>query len=100
MQLFGDQVDDRKGMLLGGETLGESVGRENGEPSGSMSRARARASQSLLARLIKLHMGGYSPEEIAVQVLTTDPENFVFRAALLVEIILHYARRGTKERTL
>jgi hypothetical protein len=29
-----------------------------------------------------------------------EPENLVLRAALIVEIILHYARRGTKERTL
>ena len=87
-------------MPRGRETLGETVGRENGEPPESMNLDRARASRALLARLIKLHIAGHSPEEIAVQVLTTDPENFMFRAALLVEIILDYARPGTKERTL
>ena len=45
-------------------------------------------------------MAGHSPEEIAVQVLTTEPENVVFRAALMIEIILHYAHRCTEERAL
>jgi hypothetical protein len=49
---------------------------------------------------MKLHMAGRSPEEIAVQVLTTEPENVVFRAALMIEIILHDARRAMEERAL
>ena len=65
-----------------------------------MNRVRERASQALLTRLMKLHMSGPSPEEIAVQVLTTESENVVYRAALMIEIILHYARRCTEERAL
>ena len=49
---------------------------------------------------MKLHMSGPSPEEIAVQVLTTESENVVFRAALMIEIILHYVRRAMEERAL
>ena len=49
---------------------------------------------------MKLHMSGPSPEEIAVQVLTTESENVVFRAALMIEIILHDARRAMEERAL
>jgi hypothetical protein len=48
---------------------------------------------------MELARAGRSPEEIAVQMLTTDRENLAFRAAFLVEIILHDARRSTKERT-
>jgi hypothetical protein len=65
-----------------------------------MDRDRERASQALLTRIMKLHMAGRSPEEIAVQVLTTEPENVVFRAALMIEIILHDARRAMEERAL
>jgi hypothetical protein len=63
-------------------------------------RDHERASQALLTRIMKLHMAGRSPEEIAVQVLTTEPENVVFRAALMIEIILHDARRAMEERAL
>ncbi|MGD0921520.1 MAG: hypothetical protein ABSA70_07125 [Terriglobia bacterium] len=58
----------------------------------------ARASQTLLTRIMELHIAGRSAEEIATQVLTTEPENAMFRAAMLVEIILHYARRFPEER--
>jgi hypothetical protein len=47
---------------------------------------------------MELHIAGRSPEEIATQVLTTEPENAMFRGAMLVEIILHYARRCTEEK--
>jgi hypothetical protein len=100
MYLFGDQADERKGATLGGETRGESVDRGPGERPESKNGDRTRASQALLARIMELDKVGRSPEEIATQVLTTEPENLVFRAALLVEIMLDYARRGTEERAL
>jgi hypothetical protein len=100
MSLIANQIEERNEVPLGGETLGESVGCEDGNPPQFMNRVRARASQALLSRLMELHMAGYSPEEIAEQVLTTEPENVVFRAAIMIEIILHYAHRAAKERTL
>jgi hypothetical protein len=63
-----------------------------------MDRNHAQASQTLLTRIMELHIAGRSPEEIATQVLTTEPENAMFRAAMLGEIILHYARRCTEEK--
>jgi len=59
----------------------------------------APASQPLLTRIVELHRAGRSAEEIATQVLTSEPENAMFRAARLVEIVLHYARRGPGEET-
>jgi hypothetical protein len=47
---------------------------------------------------MELHMAGRTPEEIATQVLTTEPENAMFRAAMLVEIILHHARSCAEEK--
>ncbi len=58
----------------------------------------ARASQTLLTRILELHASGRTAEEIAAQVLTTEPENAIFRAAMLVEIILHSARRCPEEK--
>lgn len=57
------------------------------------------ACQTLLARVLDLHAAGHSAEEIARQVLTTEPENAIFRAAMLVEIILQYARGAREEET-
>jgi 16S rRNA C1402 N4-methylase RsmH len=63
-----------------------------------MDRNHAQASQTLLTRILELHTSGRTADEIATQVLTTEPENAMFRAAMLVEIILHYARRCTEEK--
>jgi hypothetical protein len=63
-----------------------------------MDRNHAQPSQTLLTRIMELHIAGRSAEEIATQVLTTEPENAMFRAAMLVEIILHYAGRFPEER--
>lgn len=57
-------------------------------------------SQRLLARIIELHSAGRSAEEIAVEILTTEPENVLFRSTILIEIILHYVNRGAIERIL
>jgi len=57
------------------------------------------ASQILLSRILELHRAGLTAEEIALQVLTTEPENAAFRGAMLVEIILDSARRWAKERS-
>ena len=62
-----------------------------------MDRNHAQASQTLLTRIVELHIAGRSAEEIATQVLTSEPENAMFRAAMLVEIVLHYARRCPEE---
>ena len=100
MSLFGNQIEERNKAPLGGENPGGGAAGGNGEQPEPMNRDRERASQALLTRLMKLHMAGRSPEEIAVQVLTTEPENVVFRAALMIEIILHDARRAMEERAL
>lgn len=42
-------------------------------------------------------VAGRSADEIAAQVLTTEPENAMFRAAMLVEIILHQISSSTEE---
>lgn len=97
-QEIGQVVPERIPRLQ--ESLGESVGRGNGEPPEPTNRDRARTSQVLLARLIRLHMAGCSPEEIVEQVLTTEPENLLFRATIMVEIILRHAGCSAKERTL
>ncbi|MGB7592000.1 MAG: hypothetical protein WCD04_00200 [Terriglobia bacterium] len=100
MSLFGNQIEERNKAPLGGENPGGGAAGGNGEQPEPMNRDRERASQALLTRLMKLHMSGPSPEEIAVQALTTEPENVVFRAALMIEIILHYVRRAMEERAL
>ena len=56
-------------------------------------------SRILLRRILELHRAGHTTEEIALRVLTTEPENAAFRGARLVEITLEYARRCAKERT-
>jgi hypothetical protein len=83
---------------LGGETLGVRVARGNRHESELIDRSEAPASQSLLTRIVELHLAGRSAEEIAAQVLTTEPENAMFRAAMLVEIILEYARCCPEEK--
>jgi hypothetical protein len=100
MSLLGNQIEERNKAPLGGENPAGGVAGGNGEQPEPMNRDRERASRALLTRLMELHMAGRSPEEIAVQVLTNEPENLVFRAALMIEIILHYAHRCTEERAL
>ena len=56
----------------------------------------ARPCEALLTRILELHFAGNTADDIAVQVLTADPENAMFRAAMLVEIILYYANCGTE----
>jgi hypothetical protein len=51
----------------------------------------------LLTRILELHLSGRRADEIAAQILTTEPENAMFRAAMLVEIILQYACRCPEE---
>jgi 16S rRNA C1402 N4-methylase RsmH len=63
-----------------------------------MDRNHAQASQTLLARILELHASGRTADEIAAQVLTTEPENAMFRAAMLVEIILHQISSSTEEK--
>jgi hypothetical protein len=63
-----------------------------------MDRDHARACETLLTRILELHISGSTADEIAARILTTEPENAMFRAGMLVEIILHYARRCTEER--
>ncbi len=82
---------------MGGENPEEGAGRRNRQRAGLMECDHARASQTLLTRILELHTSGRTVDEIAAQVLTTEPENAMFRAAMLVEIILHYARRCPEE---
>jgi hypothetical protein len=78
---------------LDGENPGERVARGDRQEPELMDRNHAQASQTLLARILELHTAGRTADEIAAQVLTTEPENALFRAAMLVEIILDYVRR-------
>jgi len=82
---------------LGGEHPGERIARGDRQEPELMDRCHAQASQTLLARILELHTSGRTADEIATQVLTTEPENAMFRAAMLVEIILGYARRCPEE---
>jgi hypothetical protein len=82
---------------LGGEIFGERVPHGDRQEPELMDRNHAQASRTLLTRIVELHRAGRSAEEIATQVLTSEPENATFRAAMLVEILLHYARRSREE---
>jgi hypothetical protein len=82
---------------LGGENPGERVARGDRQEPKLIDRNHAQASQTLLTRILELHTSGRTADEIATQVLTTEPENAMFRAAMLVEIILDYARRCPEE---
>ena len=82
---------------MGGENPGGRATRGERQESQLMDRNHAQASQTLLIRIMELHTSGRTADEIAAQVLTTEPENAMFRAAMLVEIILHYARRSPEE---
>jgi len=84
--------------VLGGENPGDRVARGERQEPGLTERNHVQASQTLLTRIMELHMAGRTPEEIATQVLTTEPENAMFRAAMLVEIILHHARPCAEEK--
>jgi len=98
MSLFGNQIGERNKVPFGGENPGGGAGGGKGEQPEPVNRDRERASQALLTRIMELHEAGHSAEETGVCVLTTEPGNVVFRAALMMEIILHYAHRCTEER--
>ena len=82
---------------MGGENPGVRVTRRERQEPELMDRNHAQASQTLLTRILELHTSGRTADEIATQVLTTEPENAMFRAAMLVGIILDYARRCPEE---
>jgi hypothetical protein len=92
-----NDVDERSKAPLGGENLEEGSARRNQQRAELMEWDHARAFETLLTRIMELHIAGRTADEIAAQVLTTEPENAMFRAAMLVEIILHYARRSPEE---
>lgn len=83
---------------MGGENPEERVARGDRQDPELMKRNHVQASQTLLARILELHTSGRTADEIAAQVLTTEPENAIFRAAMLVEIILDYARHSPEEK--
>lgn len=83
---------------MGGENPQEQPARGNRQEPKPLNHDRARASQTLLTRIIELHTSGHTADEIAAQVLTTEPENAMFRAAMLVEIILQQVRLGREEK--
>ena len=95
-----DQGDERSEAALGGEDPEESTNRRNRQRPELKGCDQARVSQTLLTRILELDASGHTADEIAAQVLTTEPENAMFRAAMLVEIILHYARRCPEEKNL
>jgi hypothetical protein len=100
MSLFGSQTEERNKAPQGGENPEGGAAGGKGEQPEPINRDRECASQALLTRTMELHEAGHVAEEIAVCVLTTEPENVMFRAALMIEIILHYAHRCTEERAL
>jgi hypothetical protein len=91
-----DHVDERIKMALGGESPEKGVGRGARHHIEFMDAVPARPCEALLTRILELHFAGNTADDIAVQVLTTDPENAMFRGAMLVEIILYYTSRGTE----
>jgi hypothetical protein len=91
-----DHVDERIKMALGGESPEKGVGRGDRHQIEFMNAVPGRPCAALLTRILELHFAGKSADDIAVQVLTADPENAMFRAAMSVEIILCYASRNTE----
>jgi hypothetical protein len=83
-------------MTLSGESPEKGLGRGGRQQLEFRDIASSRPCEALLTRILELHFAGNSVEEIAVQVLTTDHENAMFRGAMLVEIILYYTTRGTE----
>ena len=83
-------------MALGGESPEKGVGRGERHHLELMDCVQPRPCEALLTRILELHFAGNTADEIALQVLTTDPENAMFRGAMLVEIILYYTSRGTE----
>lgn len=55
--------------------------------------SRNHAIEILLDRVLELHGAGRTPHDIATLILTTDPETAMFRAAMLVEVIIGCACR-------
>jgi len=83
---------------LGGESPQEGAARGTQQEPEPMNHDRARACQTLLARIMELHAAGGTTEEIASQVLTSEVENVAFRAAVLIEIIVHQPRLSAEEK--
>lgn len=97
MSIVGEEVPGNREMLVTGEDPKVPTPEANpSEPQLTEARHR-QASQILLKRILELHSAGFASEEIAAQVLTAEPDNAAFRAAMLVEIILDYARPWAKE---
>jgi hypothetical protein len=92
-----DNVYERCVAASGRENTEEEIRRRYRQRPELSGCDQARASQTLLTRILELHLSGRRADEIAAQVLTTEPENAMFRAAMLVEIILQYACRCPEE---
>ncbi len=58
------------------------------------------ASPIVLTRIVALHIAGRSAEEIASRALASEPNNTVFRAAIMIARVLHDAHCGIEERVL
>jgi hypothetical protein len=87
-------------VLWDGENPEEGAGRENRKKPDFMECEHAQACETLLTRILELHVSGHTANEIAAQILTTEPENAMFRAALLVEMIIHCVGHPTEEENL
>lgn len=95
-----DQFRESGAAPWNGQTLEEVSGRPDLQVSGFMEPGHSGPSQVLLTRILELHSSGLSAEEIAGGILTTEPENVLFRSKILIEIILQYANRQALERIL
>ena len=83
-------------MSLGGESPEKGVGQGDRHHLEFTGGIPARPCEASLTRILELHFAGNTTDDIAAQLLTTDPENAMFRGAMLIEIILHYTSRGTE----
>ena len=93
-----DYVGERSKVALSGESPEKGADPEDRHQPEFMDQVQPRPCETLFTRILELHSAGETAEEIAVQVLTTEPENAMFRAAMLVEIILYYSSRWAEER--
>ena len=93
-----EYVGERSEVALGRESPEKGVGRGERQHPEVMDGVQARPCEALLTRILELHFAGNTADDIAVQVLTTDPENAMFRGAMLVELILYYTGPGMEEK--
>jgi len=56
------------------------------------------ATQTLLQRILEFHSSGLTPQEITTKILTSEPETAMFRAEMLIEIIVTLANQHREDK--